>query len=268
MPNEAQQVTGTRVTHTAFRPSAGSVARHVGRKRPNAPAPELNVRHADHGRGYTTIASNMNEGAMKKKTNNSFIDSFKKALIALVSVVGLSSVITVAGESTTQESIALPNGFSGEIIEIHLPNDWNGKAAVRETHCREDQATGSFLIISSPQINLDFCYGATINVFEGDTDLYMTYQEPWNNDTVPPPEGGSLICSSTFGGTADEYCNGCFVGLCIFGADGVWRNYAYVSSGPSDYCITVERYVCWPTEIIFSDGFESGDLIEWIVVHR
>lgn len=166
-----------------------------------------------------------------------------------------SDILTVSGLSNSSPVFA---GFFTRQF---------GKDSERTTYCYDDVATGGYITVYNLMMDLDLCYQATIEVTEGDTDLYMTYQEPWNEDILPPAEAGGLLCSSNNPGAADEICNGCDDGWCVNGSYGVWRNYGYVASGPSDFCITVDAFLCETitTPLVFEDGFETGDFGGWIV---
>ncbi len=173
-----------------------------------------------------------------------------RAGVALAAVLAMGAPLAVAAHPGDKELLELPDGDNGEAIMLQLPADWDGREKVLDTYCRSNKDSGYYLIVYNVQItDISICYEASIDVTRGDTDLYQTYQEPWNNATVPPSEGGTLICSSTGGGTADEYCNGCSLGWCIYPVSGVWRNYAYVYSGPSDFCLTADSYYCTDVDV-------------------
>lgn len=196
--------------------------------------------------------------------------------IGITTLVTLALVVTgplVARADATDKAVVEPaGGFVGEAIASQVPADWDGHEKVLETYCRTNRDTGYYLIVYNIQItDIQICYEVGIDVTQGDTDLYMYYQEPWNDATIPPDSGaGTQICSSTASGSADEYCNGCSLGWCIWPISGVWRNYAYVYAGPSDFCMTAESFLCSSVDVAEARARRDGSVmaISWEVTQE
>ncbi len=183
--------------------------------------------------------------------------------LACSGILLLNSQSADGAETGSWQASKVPDWRDSVTAHFEIPVDWDAHGkSLRWEYWRFDQTTDSYYFLYSNPTAEHFCFEATIDVTEGNTDLYMTYEEPWSSDVVPPSQG-TEICSSTLPGLSQEYCNGCDLEWCVWGESGVWRIYGYTVEGPSDYCITIEMYPCQFDPEIFVDGFETGSTSAW-----